>query len=197
MNNFNALRVAVLAILENAGGFGWSVQGFGVLRLFVGKVGRVHVWHKGLRYPNVSMVHNHSWDLKSTVVSGRLNNVRYAKSDEGHSMAKPFDGTRLLTGFDCKEIKPLPETWLREKGVELYTPGMEYAQKAAEIHRTDAEDGTVSVMLRNEVENGEADVYWPRGTEWGTAQPRPATEAEIKLACGLAIEKLTREMARR
>lgn len=170
------LRLAVLHILDNAIDYDWSVQGFGLLRLYIRTVGRLHIWDDTLRYPNVSMIHNHSWDLRSTVVSGMLTNVRYT---EETLIGRPFQTHRMITGYQCSTVTPVRDTRLLEWPREKYFAGDVYTQHAAQIHQTLAINGTVTLMERQEDENGQADIYWPANCTWGTARPRPATIEEI------------------
>lgn len=180
------LQLAVLAILDRALSYEWSVQGFGVLRLYIRDLGRLHIWDQDLIYPNVSMIHTHSWDLRSTIVAGVLANIRYTKDMRGDL----YHGTRLITGYHTAHVKALPDTLLLQGPQEMYTAGDVYEQRADEIHMTEAFNGTVTLMERKEDVNGEADVYWPHGTEWGTAKPRKATEREIVEACAKAFRML-------
>jgi hypothetical protein len=182
------LRLAVTAILDNATAYEWSVQGFGMLRLYIRDIGRLHIWDSSLRYPDVSMVHNHSWDLRSTVVSGRLVNTRFWQ----HKAGAPHQGKRLITGYQTRDVQDLGVVLLRAQTPEIYIPGDVYHQRASEIHRTDAEDGTITLMERKEDEQGQADVYWHAGTEWGTAKPRPATRDEIVEVSQRALKVLGR-----
>lgn len=187
------LQTAIVAILDNAAKLDWSVQGFGMLRLYVRDFGRIHIWDSALRYPGVSMIHNHSWDLSSTVVIGAVHNTRYTIVDPECPDAKPYAGKRMITGYHCSTVEEFAvPTFLVQRPAEHYRAGMVYAQFAHEIHRTDAVDGTVTLMSRKEDENGQADIFWPVGEQWGTAKPRKATDSEIVAArlkalalCGL------------
>lgn len=181
-----ALQLATLAIVDEPLKFQWSVQGFGVLRLFIKDVGRLHIWDRALRYPGVSLIHNHSWNLESTIVAGELCNTRYVESRPATGLALTLDmpathwKRRLLTGYQSKMTEaPAEMVNLRRRHSEFYRPGDVYSQRADEIHQTDALDGTITIMRRDEDVNGHADVYWPLGTEWGTAIPRRATPAEV------------------
>jgi hypothetical protein len=165
----------------------WSVQGFGLLRLYIRKVGRLHIWVSALRYPGVTMVHNHSWDLRSTIVSGCLINRRWTQQPFGERWKR----RRILTGYDCKFVQPADdEVYLIEEPRDVYHAGDVYRQNASAIHMTDAEDGTVTLMERNEDTNGEADLYWRITEEWGTARPRKATPEEITNGCRKALRIL-------
>lgn len=181
-----SLRLAVKAILLNASSYSWSVQGFGLLRLYIGREGRLHIWDSRLRYAGVSMIHNHSWDLRSTIVSGQLFNIRYVRAGPG-SM---FHTHRLLTGYHSKPVTGDSLVCLTDLTPERYVPGNVYQQRANEIHKTVADDGTITLMERKEDEQGEADVFWPEGEDFGTATPRQATQEEIALVCGFALGRL-------
>ena len=113
-----ALRLAVLPILQNWEYFDWSVQGFGVLRLYINEplrkaglkqrsIGRLHIWDTALRFPGVSLIHNHSWDLKSTVVCGSLRNERFEVTPV--HLGVPYMRQRLLTGYESKMVEDGPE----------------------------------------------------------------------------------------
>jgi hypothetical protein len=154
--DITALRLATICILDNAlsevnsgrtgfHGNEWSVQGFGMLRLYIRTIGRLHIWDSALRYPNVSMIHNHSWDLKSTVVAGCIRNTRFTREP---LMGRKYVGQRLVTGYNTRMVTPIEDVRLLDWPAETYLPGDVYAQRAAEIHRTDATDGTVTIMAR-------------------------------------------------
>jgi hypothetical protein len=157
----------------------WSVQGFGVLRFYIRNLGRLHVWDSRLRYPKVSLIHNHSWDLTSTVVSGVLVNRRFELVEQFNG--RPYWQQRLLTGYDSKMEQPEPEkVFLLEEPRETYLPGEVYHQRAEEIHASYPDDHTITLMARRENDApGFADVFWQPDEEWGTAKPRGATLEEL------------------
>lgn len=63
---------------------------------------------------------------------------------------------------------------------ERYFAGNSYSQKHDEIHESQPEDGTVTIVVRSFKQDTEhARVYWPKGNEWVSAEPRPATEKEV------------------
>jgi hypothetical protein len=210
-----AFQIAVLEILDGAlrelaagrmPGGDWSVQGFGMLRLYIKKIGRLHVWDTALRYPAVSMIHNHSWDLRSHVVSGVVQNTRYLvfENEEGARKywgekasifkLEPFYKHTMITGYNCEVVVPQSTVFLHGYRPELFRAGEHYTQAASEIHRTDASDGTITLMERNEDVNGQADIFWPEGEEWGTARPRRATRDDLFPTLTLAAGKLESEI---
>lgn len=192
MTNVRPLQLAILRLFDSAleciGSAlpedkipigDWSVQGFGMMRLYIRKVGRLHIWDSALRYPGVSMVHNHSWDLRSTVISGVLLNRRWEDADLNLSRGEPWKRRRIVTGYNCHFVEEISDVNLYERPHQYFFPGSVYSQAAAEIHMTDAEDGSITLMERNDNENGEADLFWRVGEEWGTAKPRPVTKEEV------------------
>jgi hypothetical protein len=133
----------VQLILSNALAFEWSLQGMGMLRLHLPGNYRLHVWDSRYRTPNVSMVHDHlQWGLHSTIVAGRLVNRRYVEADDG----EPYNFTTLKPGYGCYFKHDPKPCSLKELEPDVYGPGESYSQAPAEIHETDAEDGTVTLM---------------------------------------------------
>lgn len=188
------LQMTVLHILDNATKFEWSVQGMGMLRLYLRNVGRIHVWDSRLRYPGVSRIHTHSWDLRSTIVFGALYNRRFERSAILSNLIVPrkehFLTQRIVCGYDTHTVTEPEQVRLKGQPVEFYDEGMVYTQRAHEIHTTDAQEGTVTLMERNQDgPMGEADVFWPYGTTWGDAKPRPATEDEVRMITASVIQK--------
>jgi hypothetical protein len=177
------LQLTVREILRRAHAFEWSVQGFGLLRLYLGREGRLHVWAPCLTYPGVSTIHDHSWDLRSEVVVGHLNNRRYVEGATGTVFWK----RKLVTGYDTRFVEPPSLTKLTRISDEHYFPCDRYEQQAHEVHETLADPYTVTLMRRHEDENGEATVFWPFGEEWGTAKPRPATADEVRRVAERAL----------
>lgn len=161
-----------------------------MLRLYIRRLGRLHIWDSELRYPGVSMVHNHSWDLASTVVAGYVFNHRYTLDQFGEAWMR----RRLITGYECRFVEDGVPVTLLPQPQEVYAPGDVYVQKAHEIHRTDTLDVTVTLMERAEDVEGQADVFWRKGETWGTAKPRPATPEEITRTVERAILQIEAEL---
>lgn len=63
-------KLLVKAVLEHAQVYTWQLQGLGMLRLYLNKATRLHVWHSGFSVPGASTIHTHPWDFKSEVVAG-------------------------------------------------------------------------------------------------------------------------------
>jgi hypothetical protein len=196
--DFAVTRELVRKILENATAFEWTLQGFGMFRLYLGKVGRIHLWDRRFAVPEVSNVHTHPWDLRSTVISGRLTNLRFGHvGDEG---IRNYYGQKLQTG-EGGGLKGEPfQAALYTRAREHFGPGDVYQQMASEIHESQPEDGTVTIMERPKGPDftEHAFVYWDidRGPiGWVSAEPRRATHEQVFRASVLALDVLRQDAA--
>jgi len=169
----------------------WTVQGFGFLRTYFGPAAapkrfRLNLWDSRFTVPGVSTIHTHPWDFTSVIVAGLFGNVRYdavGGQVTTHHVAQINcgigGGMKDMTVFDRSLIARRPE---------LYGPGDVYSQKAHEIHETLFKDGTVTINERVG-DTGIADVYWPWGTDWVDAIPRPATRDEVASTVGDSLKE--------
>lgn len=175
-------------ILENADRFPWSIQGLGMLRLYLSPAVRLHVWSGEAKRPDVSTRHDHPWDFESTIVSGYITNVLYR-----FTFRAPFVDTDELSGFEnymeqqivCgpgggMDAEPKPVE-LSIDHVRTYGPGETYSQDRNAIHESQPTDGTVTIIRRRAYKDTEhAHVYYRIGTIWVSAEPREATSAEVE-----------------
>lgn len=180
------------AILRpHRGGRRWTLQGFGMLRTYLGDAEewRLHVWDSRFRVPGVTDVHDHPWDFASRVLAGVLVNRRFN--------VVPGRPTHWRTSIECGEdahvVGEAEPVHLLTRSIEVYSASHErfrsYRQAADEIHVTESLDGTVSVVRRSFHEDRDhASVFVPDGEEWIDAIPRRASGDEIDeiltLACG-------------
>lgn len=179
-------RDLVEFILSNSHSFKWSIQGFGMLRLYLPGDARLNVWDSRYRVNNVSLMHNHPWNFDSVVVSGCLRNIRY-RLKSGSTM---YHTGRIQPGPGGGLLEQLPDTPLIALSAEKYEAGSVYRQEADEIHVSDPEDGTITINYRERVQPDQALVFWPTGEEWVSAEPRPAVSDEVESITSLALRKL-------
>jgi hypothetical protein len=182
---FGMLTSLVKTILENANTYKWSLQGMGMLRLHLPGDLRIHVWDQRYAVPDVSMVHDHlQWGLESQIISGCLTNYRYVPATDGEQY---FYAT-LKAGYGCYfKHDPVPIR-LRALPGEHYSAGQSYAQAPSEIHRSDPENGTVTLMQKQPSDDPEsARVFWLAGEKWVSAEPREATVEEVHDIVGYAL----------
>lgn len=185
----------VLDLLRHPWGHPWTIQGFGMLRLYLdaGQVGRLHIWDtKQMAVEDVSTVHDHPWDLDSRIISGMLCNQRYdvvGYSPCG-SRGEPWMAQLIKTGEGGHPLDAPQQWWLRRRPVETYSPGDTYHQDAPEIHESLPSRGCVTVVQRTFSRQRDIATSLYRDTvEWVSAEPRPATREEIAHFTTLALDR--------
>lgn len=178
---FKMLYDSVRAILAHPGGHQWSLQGFGMLRLYLSKNTRLHVWNSNFAVPNFSPIHDHPWDFSSLIIVGEIRQHRYIKlSRMMPAMCEEFLHTKIKCGPGGGPVEDRADPiYLRRGPLETYRPGDVYEQKAHELHESLPVDGTVTIISRDFLADAEhATVAWRSGP-WVSAEPRPATPAEV------------------
>lgn len=167
-------------------------------RVKIADVGRVHVWDSRLRTPLVSDVHEHPWPLKSTIISGEMLNQRFSQVEEGECLSpfplpyyRPYYRQTLKTGEGGGLVGEPKVVTLRPHMPEFYCAGSLYVQSPSEIHRSQPQDGTVTLMERPMGPPlQETFVYWPLGMDWVSAEPRrPRNEYELSAIIALALAR--------
>lgn len=195
---FVALRdmIVTQVLTPRVGRPSWSLQGFGMLRTYLSPQLRLHVWDPAFRVPNVTEIHDHPWDFTSVVLAGRIRNVRYRDDrDALDTLDRP---THVCSRIMCGPQPTEPDAKIGVARLvvaseDVHVAGESYAQKAAELHASYADPGTVTLCRRSPVEGRSPDhalVYWPLGGERVSAEPRPATDDEIDAIVGAALEKM-------
>jgi hypothetical protein len=135
-----------------------------------------------------SKLHTHPWDMTATVISGSLVNRRYKayRRDAGRFFEQEIRCGQ--GGGLCGQPVPVQ---LTEEAPEEYVSGDTYEQGYAEIHESQPDPGTVTLIERHVPDGGNPDfayVYYMRVDDWGTAEPRPATTEEIRTITSRALE---------
>lgn len=184
----SSMRAALVrSILEKHTAYEWTIQGFGFARTKIANVGRIHVWDSKLAVSRVSTVHTHPWPLRSTIISGELINQRFKDIPAG---GVPYMRSAIATGEGGGLIGEPMRAGLGVMPPEIYLPGDTYEQESSEIHRTIAQDGTVTLMERPQGPPlEEALVYWPCGTSWISAEPMPAVEWQLSEVIAYALAR--------
>lgn len=174
-------RLLVENILRHPHGFKWSVQGLGMMRMYLSETVRLHIWDSALKVPGVSAIHSHPWDLHSVIVAGRYRQHRYLPPMRSNAVPSEFNCVEIQCGEDAC-VTAIPTTIpLVEGGLEVYPEGYEYTQAKDEIHLSCPEDGTVTLVTRTfHADRDHAKVYWRGRGEWVDAKPRAATPEEVE-----------------
>ncbi len=177
MNHFLLTQQLVKNILLKADSYEWTIQGLGMLRTYLSKDVRLHIWHQDAIETDVSELHTHPWDFESLIIAGKMTDYVY---HEKQSATLRYLRSDLQCGEGgCLMGDPTPVNLACIHKGE-YEPGQSYHRDAEQIHRSVFEDGTVTLIRRFFHEDEDhALVYWPVGDKWGSAEPRPASEAEV------------------
>lgn len=188
-------ELCVAKILERAEHYDWSLQGLGMLRLYLSSRVRLHVWDRRFAVENVSTIHDHPWHFESIVLVGSIRNRVFR--------VVPGEPTHHGQTIVCGPGGGPAEGWRADVRLELARertiyPGTfcngereGYRMEAPELHESVAEDGTVTIIEREPLPDAEhARVFFPLGTEWVSAEPRRATTDEIRAICAHALAKL-------
>lgn len=188
----------VLGVLRNHARYEWTLQGFGMLRTYLTKELRLHVWNSSFAVPRVTTTHDHPWNFESLVIVGRITNSRYRQWPCTHTpeqvdalkIRRPFIRARIVCGTGGGVVDDLDRkrVWLDPLRPEVYGPGESYTQLAAEVHHTSYEDGTVTLVRREFLPDTEhAHVFYRDGEEWVSAEPRPASPDEVEAVVTRAL----------
>lgn len=164
--------------------FDWEIQGFGMLRTYLTKDVRLHIWFSSLKTEQVSTIHNHPWDFTSLVLAGCIANTLFVEGEPGEAT---HDRATILCGANAEIKSVIEPVRLRALSTEEIGAGQSYEQTANEIHDTKYLDGTVTLIERHPKKDPDhARVYWERGGVWVDAKPRKADPSEV----GNIIENL-------
>lgn len=181
----------VQAILEHALDYEWSLPGFGMLRLYLSKAVRLHVWDPTQATKNVSVIHDHPWDFRSEVVCGAITNVLYEEEPLLDGGSCNYLRQAIVCGPGGHALGTPEPVRLNVSMIRTYQPGGEYYEIASALHESRPEPGTVTIVTRTFREDTEhARVCFPLGTEWVSAEPRPATRDEVLHFTKRALERL-------
>lgn len=176
--DLEAMQMLARAVLLRAEHHEWTLQGLGMLRLYLGDGRlRLHVWDATHAEPNASRIHDHPWDFESIILAGRLTNVRYVQVDG--EAGELFKRVQIRCGEGGCAVSPETFDRLVAQPPETYGPGDRYHQNAAELHDTQAEPGTVTIIRRRFYDNRDLASVWWRTGAWGSAEPRPARRREV------------------
>lgn len=183
-------QLLVKKILTNPLNYEWELQGFGMLRLYLDKEIRLQVWSKKYQTKNVSIIHTHPWNFKSTIICGQMTNILYSEKEFPQYKENNFYKSRILTGKNAKQFNT-KEVCLIESKRTSYKPNECYYHDKTEPHKTEFIDGTVTIIERsNRSKENHAYSYWEieHGENgWVSAAPRLATKQEILDICSEAL----------
>jgi hypothetical protein len=167
----------VRSILEHPHGRDWTLQGFGMLRLYLDSEHRMHVWDDRYAVRGVTLHHTHPWDFESIVVAGSVENIRFVETDgpDGTEFTKQLilcgEGGGVAAEPERVKLLGYTSEHLRE--------GDRYRERGDEIHVSVPAQGSVTIIRRTYHEDADhAYVYYE--DKWVSAEPRKASVMEIE-----------------
>ncbi len=183
--------IAAAALGDPASLAKWTLQGLGMLRYYYpGTNQRLHVWSPEHAAPDVSVMHTHPWNFFSTILSGSIENEIYTDDPIGERSC--YKRQRIKCGEGGGLEGEPEEIWLGMDSAALYTEGQRYRMEKTQTHIVRPSPGCVSLCdreLNPRADLNHAFVYWPIGTAWVSAEPRPATAQEVAAIVGYALER--------
>lgn len=188
--NESVTKSLVKKILEQPFEYNWSIQGLGMLRLYLDDVHRLHIWNSQYAVRNVSQMHTHPWNFRSLVVAGVVKNERYIEvTTPDDPEVLWYNKQTIFCGVGGGLVGNSSLTTLISTGIETYVERETYTEEAHEIHVSRPEDGTVTIINREYLDDADhALVFWEDG-DWVSAEPRPANNYEIADFTTLALSK--------
>lgn len=187
-------RDEVHDILTNWRDYGWQVQGFGMLRIYLPGPGepRLQVWDQRLATWTNNAIHDHPWAFESTIFAGLLYNQRFDIRPQDNEYANGHQteitpGTRggLLTE------RPVQSCLIRPVPIEVYSMGESYSQTHREMHLTKYLQGTVTLITRHDREEQDiARVAWYGASDEQPpfVNPYPASDRQAYEVIGDALK---------
>lgn len=188
--------LTIRTILEHYDAHTWTTMGFGMIRTYLdeAKRWRLNVWDDRLQVPDVSTIHDHPWSFTSYIFAGEMRNQRFNVMNLEFNVGEAtHEWHSIKTGEGGGPVEEPHFARLDALPLERYYPGHDYHQKLDEVHETMYERGTVSLNDRSApTEAYTARVFWPVGTKWVDAMPRPATKREIEDTVAVALHLFDR-----
>jgi len=128
----------------------WKCHGLGMAKAYISPTRRVHVWDKRLRHPGrwEESIHSHRWDMHSLVVAGRIKQEEFFASPDPHGTHMEWSVANT-TSADPHALTLVSEQRLQLRRADtIVRAGESYSMPRGSFHRTDAVDGTVTLMSR-------------------------------------------------
>lgn len=203
------VRALVERILDKPLAYRWTVRGSGrVLRLDLTEQVCLHIWRPSMAVQGVSVIHDHTWDLRSVVVCGSLVNRVYEEVGGfagSFSMVAPAlavppvsndvnIGMFVQQGIVCGEGGGLTgdshTVYLAVREETLVSPGESYEDKHTDIHETLPMEGTITLVERTVITDRNPRVFWRSGEARRDIPPRQASSQEILGFISIALPLL-------
>jgi hypothetical protein len=172
----------MLTLLQHAKDFPWRMQDIGLLSLHLDdrREYRLHIWDP-TRCDGEPPIHDHPYDFTSTVIAGRMTNVRYEEDPTGEDYVR----FRFPPGAEAERQS---DTVTLASTATTFTEGDQYQQLAPELHTSWQEPGTVTVIQCSWIDAPTLTVCLRDEASWLSGLGRDATRDEIKQFTAKALE---------
>lgn len=172
-------------IVAHPYGFDWTLQGFGMFRLYLSPELRLHVWSPSHAIPNVTMLHTHPWHFESHILQGEMRDRSYrvVSPNEYPANQEPMTHRerRIRCGPGGCDTGEARDVCLLAVDDRRFGAGGIYRRRATSLHESEPTPGCITVIRRTFLADTEhALVYCTLGEPWVSAEPRPATRMEIE-----------------
>lgn len=163
-----------------------------MLRLYLSPMVRLHIWDTRYKVAGVSDIHNHPWDFTSEIIAGEITNKLYTVANTKEAIGA---AVYLRSGIICGpggglDSRGAVAVKLIPTSIETFVAGDTYHQTSHQVHCSCPLNGTVTLVTRTFKDQTEhADVFWPEGTKWGSAEPRAASENEVMDIVNYSLER--------
>ena len=157
MKEPNAKRALVEQILRHATEYPWTVATGRLTLMLERDAVCINLFDERFESP-YTRIHSHRMDFKSEIIAGEMRHYRYRRAVEAGAVEY---GCQELT-LENKPVGSVAKSWLIEGAQEHYVAGAGYEITAAEIHRADAPDGTVTLVTRQfKTQPASVFAFWP------------------------------------
>ena len=187
-------HLLIRKILEAPTAFPWSLQGFGMFRLYLSRAVRLHVWSPAHARERVHTIHTHPWHFVSHVVAGRITDRVYDRFVNARGGAgDDWTEERIVCGQGGGATGERSTCRLGQPVEHTFYAGDTYRRDASDIHESIAVEGTVTIVQRTFLADTEhASVFHPVDTEWVSAEPRDARSEEVRAMAKQALAAMDR-----
>ncbi len=160
-----ALQVAVLRAFPT---LEWRHHGIGVLQAYLKENSapevRVHIWHPLLERQGAiheGGIHNHRFDMRSTVLLGSIEHVEYDVQPAVDGLWEKYEVMHARAGSALPE--KLPGTFSKQNLRWTVHAGSAYEFKRGAFHRSHAAELTVTVVTKYNQTSDNAVILVPTG----------------------------------
>ncbi len=125
----------------------WRHHGIGLIQAYLSPSHRLHVWSEDLLIPGMTesgAMHDHRFDLHSTVLAGSLHNNLISLDDDGGSPLDMWEIPRASKGT-TEEMRRVGGVRAHIMPLQILTPGHTHSIERGEFHWARPVSGSVGV----------------------------------------------------